>query len=72
MLRERYATCEKCQSRWQVVFLYNDRWLGKACNCYDEEQEKDSPKIDKDLEWLEQYRQLCQGTRGIVASTYSQ
>jgi len=72
MLRRWQGTCEKCNTLWSELFLYNDRWLCNSNSCLDEEIEKDSPKIDADLEWLEQYRQACAGTVGIIASTYSQ
>ena len=64
------GTCEKCGTKWSELFLYGDRWLCKSACCFQEEVEKDSGKIDKDIEKLEEYRQLCQGTKGITPSKY--
>lgn len=65
-----YANCDKCQSKWQEVFEFNGQWLGKACLCYQEELEKRDPKIDTDLQNLDNYRALCAGTKNIPPSSY--
>jgi hypothetical protein len=64
------GTCEKCGTKWSELFQYKDHWLCKSNCCYQEEMDKDSGKIDRDIEKLEEYRQLCQGTKGITPSTY--
>lgn len=65
-----YGTCEKCQTRWSELFLYDDRWLCKTNVCYQEEQAKDDGKIDRDLDMLDEYEQLVNGTKNIPPSVY--
>lgn len=66
----KFADCEKCQTKWVEVKLYNGRLLGISCLCYQEELEKDSGKHIRDLEKLEEYRSLVNSTKNIPPSGF--
>ena len=45
------------------------RLLGIPCGCFVEEVEKQDPKIEQDLQDLEEYRSLIAGTKNQVPTT---
>jgi len=66
----KYATCDKCGSRWQVVRELDGRWLGLACLCYQEETEDREGTVIRNEEKLDDYKQLVAGTKGITKISY--
>ena len=57
------GVCEKCGTEGSTLFKYDDRWLCSANACIEEEIERDSDKVERDEQFLEDYRSIVRGVR---------
>jgi len=62
MHKHKFGYCQKCGTKVLKVKQLDDMLLGIPCGCYDEEVEKQDPKIQNDIDLLEEYRALVAGT----------
>lgn len=66
-----YGDCDKCGTKSSEVFEFEDgRWLCKANECYAEEYEKIDGKSERDLENLENYRNMVARTKNLPPDIY--